>query len=144
MSPDGSAELIANVEAGRTGLPSASTIYKARSKLDWMCMLYQRRLWKRAVADKAQGWSQLPADASPQGGCEYFNLVEDQRLCCSQWGEGFGRFCRPLGWNGLGQISETCLLAPDTTRVGRASWRNVVLYAGRLRTLRQWRPKARL
>ena len=44
MPTDEYTEFAAKLEAGIIRLPSGPTIYKARSKLDWMCMLYQQRL----------------------------------------------------------------------------------------------------
>ncbi len=76
MGPDEHAEFVEKLKSRTIRLPSQSTIYKARTKLDWICMLYQQRLWSRTISGTLRWSSQLAADASPQG-YEYFNAVED-------------------------------------------------------------------
>ncbi len=77
MSPDDHAEFSAKVASGEIKLPSRSTVYKARTKLDWISMLYQQRLWTKAQSARERWYSQIGADASPQAGHEFLNVVED-------------------------------------------------------------------
>ncbi len=78
MESDAHTELLANLSSGKFSLPKRSCIYKARTKLDWLTMLYSQRVFARATANGSQWWSQIAADASPQAGNEYFSIVEER------------------------------------------------------------------
>ena len=73
-------DFCAKLDCGAIAVPSKSTIYKARTKLDWMCMLWQRRLFKAAVGSSSgQVWcSHFCGDSSPQKTFDYLNTVEDR------------------------------------------------------------------
>ena len=66
-----------HVKAGKYRLPCSSLIYLARSKLDLMTMLYERRLFALMKARGTDTWSsQIMSDASQQSRYNYLLTVE--------------------------------------------------------------------
>lgn len=49
-----------------------------RTKLLWMCMLYQRRLFSIAIQQGTCWLSHFSGDSSPQKPFDYMNMVEDR------------------------------------------------------------------
>lgn len=80
MSPDDALEFERKVCAKEMRLPSKSALYRHRIKFDWLCMLYQRRLFARTLEPlSTTSWSsQFAADASSQSGFDYFNCTEER------------------------------------------------------------------
>ena len=73
---DEAACIIENVKAGLVRLPCSSVIYLARSKLDLMTMLYERRLFALMKARSTETWSsQIMSDASQQSRYNYLLTV---------------------------------------------------------------------
>eukprot|EP00959_Pyramimonas_sp_CCMP1952_P267325 5589288-Pyramimonas_sp.AAC.1 len=75
-------ELQAKLDSGELRLPRPTVLKKTESRLNYVDLLWQRELHK--CWDFERHWS---ADASPQGGFNYFIILESRM----QWRKGGGR-----------------------------------------------------
>lgn len=94
MPVDEHSDFLGKLNTGEIRFPRKSCIYKMRTKLDWMCMLYQRRLFDRHFDEGTRWVSHFSSDSSPQSSYEYFCSLEDRFIffgkpdeACQAFGE---------------------------------------------------------
>jgi hypothetical protein len=66
------------VEGDNRSIPSRTTVHRAAVKIDYLAMLYQRRLFARARANGDRWKSQFAGDSSPQVTFDFMNYVEER------------------------------------------------------------------
>lgn len=102
MGADEHSDFLAQLDEGKLSIPKKTCVYKMRTKMDWMMMLYQRVLFSKSDGSGQEWVSHFCSDSSPQGGFEYFCSVEDRFIfnadpeaVCRIMNEddGFQKFC---------------------------------------------------
>ena len=71
-------KFVHKLETGDVPVPARSAVYQWCVKMDWVNMLWQRRLWTEARKSGKSWSSQLASDASSQSGFEFFCTVESR------------------------------------------------------------------
>jgi hypothetical protein len=80
MPGDEHVEFIANPDLGATTWPLRYEIERAAVKFDYFNILYQRRLWTKAMGlgDGERWASQFGGDSSPQTSFDPMNSIEER------------------------------------------------------------------
>jgi hypothetical protein len=101
LPADQYADFCHKLRGGEISIPKRSSIYRLRTKVDWQCMLYQRRVFGKASALPLMWCSHFSADSSPQGSFDYFNTVEDRFEFVGSAKDVAEVFARPGGFYGF-------------------------------------------
>ena len=119
LTPDEHSEFTRKIDTGALRVPSRWTLQRAAVKLDYLSLLYQRRLFKDALASNEEWVSQFGGDSSPQVTFDYMNCVEE-RFVLAGGPEATALRCKTLGLvKGLGHIRRT--LVCQALGLGEAS-----------------------
>ena len=78
LPPEDHAVFLHKLDTNEVQVPSQDTIYRASVKLDYLSILYQRRVFTQARISGLWWSSQLGADSSPQTTYDFINTVEDR------------------------------------------------------------------
>ena len=78
LPPEDHAVFLHKLDTDEVKVPSQDTIYRASVKLDYLSILYQRRVFTQARISGLWWSSQLGADSSPQTTYDFINTVEDR------------------------------------------------------------------
>jgi hypothetical protein len=71
---------VAGCDSGRVRFPSRYTLHRAAVKLDYLSILYQRRLWSHALHNDVVWSSQFGGDSSPQSTFDFMNMIEHRMI----------------------------------------------------------------